>query len=171
MIVTPGDARPQQLLQTQFTPRNAEVSPDGRWLAYEADDSGSSQVYVRPFPAANSGRWQISTEGGAKPVWARSGRELFYRTTGGVMSVRIESGEGWKESTPAAVIHGEYFDGAPGRTYDVSSDDKRFLMIKPDPAERVTITSAPAAPTRPTDESIIVVQGWTEELKRLVPAN
>ena len=53
------------LVQTPFTERNGEVSPDGRWLAYEANDSGSFEIYVRPFPDVAGGRWQVSTGGGA----------------------------------------------------------------------------------------------------------
>ena len=55
------------------------VSPDGRWLAYESDESGQLEVYVRPFPRFDAGRWQVSTGGGKQPVWAHNGRELFYR--------------------------------------------------------------------------------------------
>jgi serine/threonine-protein kinase len=173
MVLTPGDTRPHPLLQPQFVPRNAEVSPDGRWLAYDADDSGSPQVYVRPFPAVDSGRWQISTEGGGKAVWARSGRELFYRApTGDIMSVRVESGTAWNATAPSLVIKGDYYNGIPGRAYDVSPDATRFLVIKSDPEERIAPVSADSViPRRPTDESIVVVQNWTEELKRLVPTN
>ena len=55
------------------------LSPDGRWLAYASNESGRYEVYVRPFPDANAGRWQVSRNGGNEPVWAHNGRELFYR--------------------------------------------------------------------------------------------
>src|SRR5262249_31838575 len=61
------------LVQTPFDERNGIVSPDGRWLAYEGDDSGAFQIYVRPFPDVNSGHWQVSATGGTQPLWARSG--------------------------------------------------------------------------------------------------
>ncbi|MGH8648697.1 MAG: TolB family protein, partial [Burkholderiales bacterium] len=73
-----GDRRATRLVQTMFDERNGEISPDGRWLAYESNESGQSQIYVRPFPAVDEGRWQVSTSGGVQPLWARSGRELFY---------------------------------------------------------------------------------------------
>jgi hypothetical protein len=150
MLLAPGGDRPQPLLQTQFLPRNAEVSPDGRWLAYEADDSGPPQIYVRPFPAVNS-----------------SGRELFYLApTGAIMGVGVEGGTAWRASPPAPVVQNPYYFATPGRTYDISQDGKRFLVIKPDPEERLTISVLSAAPQRLTDESLIVVQHWTEELKR-----
>lgn len=171
MLTLDKDRRTQPLVQTPFSERNAEVSPDGRWLAYEANDSGQFQVYVRPFPAVNSGRWQISTDGGTKPVWVRSGQELFYLGPGGaLMGIRVETGSVWMASTPTTVLEKQFFQGALGRTYDVSPDGKRFLMIKPDPSESPALTGAPAA-NRQTEKGLIVVQHWTEELRRLVPRN
>ena len=58
---------------------NAEISPDGRWLAYQSNSSGAFEVYVRPFPDVARGQWQVSTAGGTEPLWARDSRELFYR--------------------------------------------------------------------------------------------
>ena len=81
------------LVQTPFTERNGEVSPDGRWLAYEANDSGSFEIYVRPFPDVASGRRQVSTGGGRQPLWARNGQELFYlASTGTLMRVGVTQG-------------------------------------------------------------------------------
>ena len=68
----------RMLLDALRTVNNPDVSPDGRWLAYESDESGVNEVYVRPFPNVNDGRWQVSTAGGVQPVWARNGGELFY---------------------------------------------------------------------------------------------
>ena len=70
------------------------------------------------------------------------------------------------------MLEGQYYGGTPGRTYDVSLDGRRFLMIKPDRSEQAALTGALAAgPTRQAEEGLIVVQNWTEELKRLVPVN
>ena len=66
------------LLSTPANERNAVVSPNGRWLAYESDESGQVEVHVRPFPDVKSGHWQISTSGGTHPLWGRDGTELFY---------------------------------------------------------------------------------------------
>jgi serine/threonine-protein kinase len=66
------------LTKTPSTERNGEISPDGRWIAYESDESGQFEIYVRPFPKIDTGRWQISTAGGTRPVWAKNGQELFY---------------------------------------------------------------------------------------------
>lgn len=83
----------QLLVQTPFFERNGEISPDGRWLAYESNESRQFEIYVRPFPNVSGGRWQISTGGGRQPVWARSGQEVFYLApTGALMSVRVQRG-------------------------------------------------------------------------------
>ncbi len=73
-----GDHRVQPLLQTPFDEQEGTISPDGRWIAYESDSSGRSEVYVRPFPAVAGGQWQVSTASGRRPLWARDGQELFY---------------------------------------------------------------------------------------------
>ncbi len=68
------------------------MSPDGRWLAYASNESGQYEVYVRPFPNTNDGKWLVSTDGGEEPVWAHSGRELFYKGGGNLMSVEVLPG-------------------------------------------------------------------------------
>jgi hypothetical protein len=85
--------RPQPLVQTMFAERNAELAPDGRWLAYESNESGREEIYVRQFPDVSGGRWQVSTGGGRLPLWSRNGRELFYVSPdGALMGVRVEAG-------------------------------------------------------------------------------
>jgi serine/threonine-protein kinase len=154
------------LVETPFDERNGEVSPDGRWLAYEATNSGRSEIYVRPFPDVASGLWQVSTDGGTRPLWARNGRELFYLTeTGALMRVSVAGGAAWAPGSPAKVFEGRGRYGAAafhfGRTYDVSADGRRFLMIKRAAAD--SVSTAPA--------SMVVVLDWFEELKRLVAAS
>ncbi len=148
------------LVQSPFNEQNGTVSPDGRWLAYEANDSDRFEIYVRPFPEVNSGRWQVSTTGGTRPIWARSGQELVYVSpTGALMGVGVARGPSWAATTPTLVVKEGYFTNPNwwGRSYDISPDGQRFLMIKEGGADG---TAAPA--------SIIVVQHWVEELKRLV---
>jgi serine/threonine-protein kinase len=149
-------------VQTPSSERNGEVSPDGRWLAYEANDSGRFNIYVRPFPDVSSGYWQVSTDGGTRPLWARNSQELFYLSvTGALMRVEVALGPTWAATAPTKLFEGRYGAEASqtGRTYDIAPDGKRFLMIKPGGADQT------AVPT-----SLIVVQNWTEELKRLVPS-
>jgi serine/threonine-protein kinase len=145
------------LLETSFGESYPQVSPDGRWLAYVSDESGRDEIYVRPFPEVDAGgRWQVSTGGGTQPLWARNGRELFYRTVEAVIAVPIETDPNFRQGNPEVVFEGNYhlFQGGPN--YDVSPDGERFLMIRQD--EGASSTS-----------QIIVVQNWFEELERLAP--
>jgi serine/threonine-protein kinase len=160
-----GTHRVTPLVQTPFAERNPIVSPDGRWLAYEANDSGRFEVYVRPFPDVNGGQWQVSTGGGTRPLWARNGQELFYLSpAGALMRVGVERTQSLAATAPTLLIKAGYFTVpgvSPGRTYDISPDGQRFLMIKAGGDSDPT-----AVPT-----SLIVVQHFDEELKRLVPEN
>jgi serine/threonine-protein kinase len=164
-------SEPTPLLQTRFAEANADISPDGRWLAVETNESGRPEVYVRPFPDVERGRWQVSTAGGRTPVWSRDGRELFYHAPDGVvMGVRVDGGASFAASAPVPIVQGAYaytfnapspdasFGGFAARSFDVAADG-RFLMLKPLPDDE----EAPAA------SSIIVVQNWLDELVRRVP--
>ncbi len=144
------------LLATTFNEFNAEISPDGRWLAYTSDESGSNEIYVRPFPDIDAGRWQVSVDGGRQPLWARNGRELFYRNGEAVIAVSIDTDPSFTAGNPDVVFEGPYFGAGGGRSYDVSPDGERFLMIK-------DVGGSAATP------QIIIVENWLEELKRLAP--
>jgi serine/threonine-protein kinase len=151
------------LVATRFDERGGVVSPDGRWLAYESNRSGAYEVWVQPFPVVDAGLWQVSTAGGHRPLWARSGRELFYvAPDGALMAVQWEArGSVWSAGAQTRLLEGQYFRGSEGTTvrqYDVTADGQRLLMMKNE------ARASDAAP------SISVVQHWTEELKRLVPA-
>jgi serine/threonine-protein kinase len=161
MVLTlDGDTQPEPLIATPANELNGEISPDGRWLAYKSNASGQDEVYVRPFPNVNDGLWQISTNGGMQPVWVRGERELLYRERdGAVMSVPVEFEPTFLPGTPTRLIEGLYYSGGPGRSYDVSPDGRRLLMITRGDESGGTSQ----APT------IVVVQNWFEELMRLVP--
>jgi len=160
MLTLDGDLRSETLIKTQYNELNAELSPDGRWLAYKSNELGQDEVYVRPFPNVDAGLWQISIDGGMQPAWARSGRELFYREPdGALMRVPVELQPRFTAGTPTKVLEGLYYRGGPGRAYDVSPDGERFLMIKESDPSGDAISPP----------SIVVVQNWFEELKRLVP--
>ncbi len=164
VLALEGDRQTTPLVKTTFAERNGEISPDGRWLAYQSDESGREEIYVRPFPDVDAGRWPVSAGGGSRPLWARSGEELFYLAPdGAVMRVAVEGGTTFRPDTPTRLFQGLYSGGTLGRffrTYDVSPDGKRFSMIK----EGTPDGSA-------TPPSLILVLNWFEELKRLVPAN
>jgi hypothetical protein len=165
MLTLDKDHRVQPLVQTPFFEENGEISPDGRWLAYQSNDSGQLQISVRRFPDVNNGQWQVST--GSQPLWARNGEELFYLApNGALMAVRVEPGATWRATAPTTVLNGQFFGSSPvpgapvlSRTYDASPDGKRFLRIKE------AGVAGPAAALA----SIVVVENWLEELKRLVP--
>jgi Tol biopolymer transport system component len=155
-------AAPRQtepLLQTTFNEANGEISPDGRWLAYESDDSGPFQIAVRPFPKVDDGHWMISSGGGARPAWARSGRELIYLDgTNAVTAVSIHTAPNFGTGAPTKLFDGHYYSGPFGRSYDVSPDGQRFLMIKDSASDQ-----------KSNPPSIVVVVNWAEELKAKVP--
>jgi Tol biopolymer transport system component len=146
------------LVQTPFLERNGKISPDGRWLAYEANDSGEYEIYVRPFPDVNSQRWKVSNGGGTQPSWSRTSEELFYVVPpGSLVSVRVPHGNGWSGAATTKLFEGSYFTnygGSTTRTYDVSPDGRRFLATKF--AEEQQTGSA----------SLVIVQNWLEELKQ-----
>jgi serine/threonine-protein kinase len=158
-----GERKTELLLgETPFDELNGEISPDHRWLAYESDESGRKEVYVRPFPNVNGGRWQVSTNGGTRPYWRPDGSELFYWSatgdnTGQIMVVSVTSGGSFTAGRPRLAVERSYLAPISGRSYDVSPDGRRFLVIKDAPAP----TSAPS--------ELVVVLNWFAELKRLVP--
>jgi Tol biopolymer transport system component len=151
-----GEREPRPLLQTQFGERDAELSPDGRWLAYRSEESGRPEIYVQPFPGPG-GRWQISTEGGRFPLWARSGRELFYAGANGVWVVDLSTAPGLEVGTPRLLFESASLgQGAFARNYDVTAGGDRLIVVQP---------------LGGTANQLNVVENWFEELKRLVPTS
>jgi eukaryotic-like serine/threonine-protein kinase len=158
-----GTHRVTPLVQSPSIERNGMVSPDGRWLAYESNESGRFEISVRPFPDVNRGHWQVSTSGGTRPLWAPSGQELVYVSpTGALMRVGVERAPSWAATPPTQLVKEGYVTipgNLSGRSYEIAPDGQRFLMIKEGGGAGQTATPA----------SLIVVQHWLEELKRLVP--
>jgi len=152
-----GDRQVTSLLNSRFDESCAEFSPDGHRLAYMSDESGREEVYVRPFPGSG-GRRQISSDGGSEPLWARSGRELFYRQGPRIWSVDIGPGPGLSTGKPHLLFEQPaYASWGAVRDWDISLDGQRFLMMKLEERK-----------PQPVIE-MILVQNWFEELKRLVP--
>ena len=155
-----GDGSLESLLASEFSESNAELSPDGRWLAYQSDASGQFEIYVQPFPNVDEGRWQISTGGGTRSLWARDGSELFYLDSGArLMAVSVRIDPSLDFGNPEVVFEESYYRSS-GRTYDVHPNGERFLMIK---------EGAAGDETPPAE--LILVLNWFEELKRLVPTD
>ena len=166
MLSMEGDHARTPLLQSpEYVEVQPKLSPDGRWMAYISDESGKREVYVRPFPEVNKGRWQVSIKGGVSPLWSPDSRELFYfsEDDGSVTSVAVETAPVFKPGTPKKLFpRAAYLGGGttPGTPWDIHPDGKRFLMIRrPD--------APPAAGAKP--RKINVVLNWFEELKQRVP--
>ena len=124
-------AQPQTegLIETAVADVYAEVSPDGRWIAYASGE----EVWVQPFPDVEGGRWQISRDGGGSPVWGPAGRELFFRRgdTRDMMVVAVDTEPTFDAGTPEFLFSAPYISGQALRTrpWDVAADG-RFLMVK-----------------------------------------
>ncbi len=150
-----GDRKPFAFLQSESNESEASFSPNGKWLAYVSDESGRDEVYVVPFPR-RSGRWQVSTEGGAHPRWRRDGKELFYLSrTKKLMAVGVQedgdtlaigSAQTLFQTNPPATQWASW-------TYDVTPDGKKFLVVTRQPAP-------------PSAESITLVANWPALLKK-----
>jgi serine/threonine-protein kinase len=159
---SPGSSplRVERLIHTNAIEYSPDVSPDGRFMAYQSLESGRSEIYVRPFPRVNDGKWQVSTRGGARPRWARGGRELFYLDEANkITAVPVQTTErAFVHGTAVTVLDTAYappFENT--QPYDVSADGQRFVMIK---------EGATAAAVR---TGVTVVLNWFEELKTKVP--
>lgn len=153
-----GKPEERPFLQTPSNEEGPVFSPDGTSVAYTSDESGRDEVYVRPF-VGPGGKLQVSTEGGVQPVWARNGRELFYRNGDKMMAVAIEAKPVLAGAKPQLLFEGHYeYGNYPFlQNYDVSLDGQHFLMVK-------------AGEQGSSAAQINVVLNWFEDLKRRVPA-
>jgi serine/threonine-protein kinase len=139
------------------------LSPDGKWLAYQSDETGTTEVFVRPFPNVNDGKKQVSSGGGTAPLWSRDGKELFYLAGGKrMMSARVTSGPALSVGDPGLLFRvPDDLLVAESRFYtpwDVGRDG-RFIMAR-------VIGGVSAA-----SGSIVIVENWLEELRRLMAAS
>jgi serine/threonine protein kinase len=130
-----GDKKPFPFLKTPFEERDGQFSPDGKWIAYQSNESGRSEIYVQPFPGPG-GKFQISSNGGAQVRWNKNGKEIFYLSLDSKMmatSVKLSTdGQSLETGTPVALfpvrIAGGPLFGAYKQQYDVSPDGQRFLV-------------------------------------------
>jgi Tol biopolymer transport system component len=146
---------PKPLLQAKWTVRNAQFSPDGRWIAYASNETGRMEIYVSSFPNS-TGKWQVSSAGGQEPKWRRDGKELFYLSAGGkMMAVPVTAGASFKAGSPITLFQTHrrqpvsFLDVF---SYDVSGDGKRFLIA-------TKIDEANAAP-------LSVLLNWASEMEK-----
>jgi serine/threonine-protein kinase len=151
----PADSDPRALVATRAHEVSPALSPDGRWLAYTSDETGRQEVYIRPFPNIDDGKWVVSTGGGVTPVWSPTGRELFYMSGRALMSVAVKvRGQDLSAAPPERLFDGPFETGSP--QFDISPDGSYFAMVEAD------------LDARPTH--IHVVLNWIAELKGLAPA-
>ena len=151
--ILPIGGEPQRFLATAANERQPRFSPDGRYLAYVSDESGRDEIQVQSYPDMGD-KWTVSTDGGTSPVWARDGRELFYRSRGSLMAVDVRTEPRFNAGTPRVLLDAPQL-AAYRERFDVSPDGQRFLFVE-DAAVR-------------DNRSLVVILNWTEELKRLVP--
>ncbi len=155
--VSTADHRAGPILDTIYTEGSASLSPDGKWLAYQSDESGQIEIYVQPFEGISSGtkrRWQLSSGGGGMPRWRGDGKELFYVTNNGkMMAATARAADGnFAFDAPQALFQTRQFPKT-WNLYDVSGDGQRFLMNLP-----LEISSS---------STITVLTNWTEKFRRV----
>ncbi len=153
---------PATFLATPFNEAQSAFSPDGRWLAYQSDESGRFEVYVRPFPGPG-GKWQISSTGGRFPTWSRTGKELFYLAPDQKIMAASYASEGdsfraekprlWSESARGTVDAGVFT-----RTFDLHPDGQRFAVIK----------ASESTADAKTDK-VVFILNFFDELRRIAP--
>jgi eukaryotic-like serine/threonine-protein kinase len=135
-----GDRKPWPYFQSPFDENHGAISPDGRWMAYTSNETGNSEVYVRTFPDANQGKWQISTSGGDQAQWRRDGKELFYMATNKrLIAVPILSGKNFESGPQTVLFHAPvgYNDQNRDRNqFLASADGQRFLIVSTETAEQ-----------------------------------
>jgi len=156
------DGEPRLFVQTPASDVMPAISPSGGLLAYASNESGQFEIYLRSFPDGGR-KVQVSSEGGIHPVWARNGKELFYRAPLGgskwrMMAAEVSPGKPIRISRSGGLFEDSYSASGETPSYDVLPDGQHFVMIEVDrEASRIT--------------QFNVVLNWFEELKRLVPTN
>ena len=153
------DVDPILLVASRFDEVAPALSPDSRWFAYVSNRDGQANVYVRPFPEANS-ETLVSANGGTEPVWSRNQSELYYRNgAGDMVAVPLLSGPDFKTGQEQVLFTAtEYKSDYYHAAYDVTDDGQRFVMIR-------------MSESGSLDEELIVVENWFEELRSLAPTN
>jgi serine/threonine-protein kinase len=142
---------------------NSKISPDGKWISYVSVETGINQVYIHPYPEVDSGRWQVSINGGNEPVWRSDGKSIYFIGSEDQL-LRVtnlsDSDSQFSASFPEIVVELDDVQINRTRNYDVHPFDEKFLFLR-DPGT-VGLLNADVV-------SLVMVENWFEELKRLVP--
>ncbi len=157
IIPLKGDRKPWKYLDSKFDEYEASVSPDGKWLAYLTNESGTYQGYVRSFPD-KEGKWQISTDVIEEPRWSPDGKTIYYRKGSQLVAVPVSTSPTFSAGVPKVLISGfPSMNVDSGISYDITSDGKYF------------ITTTPVKGS--TLKSISVVLNWTDEVTAMTKPN
>lgn len=150
-ICSIADKKARPWLATPFSEAGAQLSPDGRWIAYQSNETGRSEIYVRAFPDSEE-KWLISNAGGSMPSWRGDGRELFYVAPDQkMMAVAVRPGKVFEAETPVALFDANVRVHI-AKQYDVTPDGSRFLLNR-------MVDAASAEP-------VTIVQNWSARLPR-----
>jgi Tol biopolymer transport system component len=147
----PLRGEPRPLIATPANEQEGRLSPDGRWLAYSSNESGRFDVYVRPFPNVNDGKWTISIAGGQHAVWSHDGTELFYALGSSVMAVPVDTRGPFVAGAPETLFSGPF--DLSYTNFALTRDGAHFVMVEVDPQARPT--------------QINIVLNWPEEVAQL----
>ena len=150
VIPLTGDRKPQPFLRTPARESTPTFSPDGKWLAFESTSSGRSEVYVTPFPSGGA-QYQVSTNGGERPVWRRDGKEIYYREGLRIMAVEVSAKASPPEFSTAKALFELAASNLHGRYYDIAPDG-RFLTN--------------SSPTTMQAQSFSLVVNWPGKLRK-----
>ena len=145
MLSLDGDGSPEPFLVAEHGEIEPAPSPDGRWVAYASDESGQWEIYVRPYPA-RGGRIPVSRSRGTGPVWAPSGRELFYSNGDSLMVARVETESGFRVLSRTLLFRRSFVANG----FDVHPDGDKFLMLRDEEESR---------------RELVIVFNWFEELR------
>ena len=134
------DSTPVSMVDGPANELHAAVSPDGRWLAYASDESGRREVYVRPFPAVDEGKWQMSTDGGVEPLWSPDARSLYFRNLGGdrieVVDMSLDPSSATRRLLLQLPANFAFEQNPNDRLFDILPTGDRFVMIRQGEGDR-----------------------------------
>ena len=147
-----GSSPPAPFIATDFDETDPTISPDGKWIAYVSNETGSPEVFIRPYPDTGTAS-QVSTGGGGSPLWSRDGRELFFISGTRMMSVPIETKPTLRIGTPARLFDGGFNVSHP-RDFDISPDGRRFVVVRHSGGDS-------------GKQEMRIVLNWLEEMKRV----
>ena len=150
---------PEPFLKSSFSDQAPSFSPDGRWLAYQSNESGTNEVYVRAFPPPSSGqggKWQISNSGGTAPRWSRSGHELLYQSGDQIMAASY-------------TVNGDTFVAEKPRVWIAKLGGTAVWDLAPDGKRVAVVTPVESADAPKQEHEVVFLQNFFDELRRRVP--